>query len=101
MGLIDLAIQKTMEWRNHLKAHDFGLDKPSSPRSYYSSFYIQLREDIHRGIREAVKTLDEGWKRSVAFSILMEALYMIFKYGKKPEIVDTYNAMLDEFIGEH
>jgi len=99
MGLIDLAIQKTKEWREHIKTHDFGLDKPLTRNAYYSSFYLGLREDIIRGCREAVKTIPDKTKRTVAFSILMCALNTIFRYGKKPEIVEYYNSWLQEYVG--
>lgn len=99
MSLIDLAIQKTREWRQFIYSTATGTDRPLTPREWRRSYYLALREDMHRGIREAVKTVTEPYKRTIAFQLLMRTLYDIFHYGGYMQTKQLMDAIINEYLG--
>jgi len=99
--LIDLAIQYTAQYRREYYYTDRGITEPLTPKARISHLYLTLREAINRGCREACKYVLNPYRRVIAYSILVMALNAIFTYGKRPEIIQHYNKMLDELVGQH
>ena len=99
--LIDLAIQYTAQIRREYYYTDRGITEPLTPKARRSHLYLTLREAINRGCREACKHVLNPYRRNIAYSILVMALNTIFSYGKKPEIINHYNKLLDELVGHH
>jgi hypothetical protein len=101
LSLIDHALQYARELRIGLKNPVGFITEPLFPEARTSKFYLDVRENINRGCRKAVKIIPENYKRSLAYSVLMEACYDIFHYGKDVTLVALYNARLDRVIGDH
>jgi len=101
LDLIDNALRYAREARQEFEQQNFGIVEPLTPTARREQLYLRMREFINIGCRKAVKLLDEPWKRSVAYSILMEACIGIFHYKKTTELMDMYNKRLDEMIGTH
>lgn len=101
LQLIDKAIQYSKEARIEEENIDNAINEPLFPQAQQSVLYLRIKQNITRGCRKAVKTIPENWKRSVAFSILTQALNDIFHYGKKQSLLDYYNGMLREMIGDY
>ena len=99
--LIDLAIQYTAQIRREYYYTDRGITEPLTPKARRSHLYLTLREAINRGCREACKHVLNPYRRTIAYNILIMALNAIFTYGKRPEIIQHYNKMLDELVGQH
>jgi len=99
--LIELAIQYTAQIRREYYYTDRGITEPLTPKARRSHLYLTLREAINRGCREACKHVLNPYRRNIAYSILIMALNDIFSYGKKPEIIEHYNKLLDELVGHH
>ena len=99
--LIDLAIQYTAQYRREYYYTNRGITEPLTPKARISHLYLTLREAINRGCREACKYVLNPYRRTIAYNILVMALNAIFTYGKRPEIIQHYNKMLDELVGQH
>jgi len=99
--LIELAIQYTAQIRREYYYTDRGITEPLTPKARRSHLYLTLREAINRGCREACKYVLNPYRRNIAYSILVMALNTIFSYGKKDEIINYYNRLLDELVGQH
>jgi len=101
LNLIEKACEYTRQVREEFKQKAEGIIEPLTPKARYAHEYLFTRECINIGCRKAVKLLPKGWKRSVAYSILMMALLDIFHYGKKDEVVNVYNKLLQDIIGDY
>jgi len=101
LDLINKALQYAKEARNAEENLTNVVKEPLFPDARRSILYLRIRENINRGCRKAVKIINENWKRSVAYSILMEACYDIFHYGYSSKLVSHYNKQLDTLIGTH
>lgn len=100
-NLIDTAIQYSRAYREEFKTDISGIKEGLTPEARRSTQYLRVRESINKGCREAVKVLPESHKRSMAFSVLMGALYNMFHYGKTVQLMDYYNNLLDSMVGTH
>ena len=101
LQLIDHALQYAREARTETEQQTGWINEPLFPEAKRSVLYLRIRENCNRGCRKAVKTIPENWKRSIAYSILMQATYDIFHYGYKPKLIEHYNNMLDALIGTY
>ena len=101
MGLIEEAITEVKTYRTWRNGKDLGLHNPVSMRAWHETFYLQLRQDIFKGIRVVTKTEPVKWKRSIIFQILMMAVTDIFQYGYSTAVIKPYNTILDDMIGYH
>jgi hypothetical protein len=101
LDLIDKALQYSKEARNQVEQQIGWVNEPLFPDARRSIFYLRVRENINRGCRKAVKLIPENWKRSVAYSVLMQACYDIFHYGYNYDLIMYYNGILDSIIGTH
>jgi hypothetical protein len=101
LNLIDKALQYSREARIEVESQINVVSEPLFPEAKRSVQYLRIRENINRGCRKAVKIIPEKWKRSVAYSILMEACYDIFHLGYDPKLLTFYNGRLDAIIGTH
>lgn len=101
LNLIDTALSEAKLYRQTWSSTVVGVTTGLTPLSRQSTFYLRVRESVNRGCREAVKLLDASWKRSIAYSILMEACYDIFQYGKTADLMTHYNDYLDKAVGTH
>lgn len=101
LNLIDKALQYAREERQWFERQEGYITEPLFPDARNSVRYLRIRECLIKGCRRAVKLLPKGWKRSVAFSVLMQATFDIFHYGYDKALVEHYNMRLDELIGTH
>jgi hypothetical protein len=101
LNLIDHALQYAKEARIEEESQINVVSEPLFPEAKRSVQYLRIRENLNRGCRKAVKIIPENWKRSIAYSILMEACYDIFHLGKDPKLITYYNTRLDAIIGTH
>lgn len=101
LNLIEKAIEYAKEERLRLLSRNFGIYEPLTPKAVHSHRYLLVKEYLNVGARKASKLVLNPYMRPPAYSILVKALNMIFTYGKKPEIIEYYNKMLDEIIGTH
>ena len=101
MGLIEDAITEIKSYRAWRNGKSLGLHNPVTPKAYRETFYLQLRQDIFKGVRVMSKSEPIRWKRSIIFQILMQALTDIFQYGYSAEVIKPYNTLLDDMIGYH
>ena len=100
-NLIENALLYAKEERIRYDSLLKGIYEPLYPKARRDMLYRRVKETLMKGCRKSVKVLDEGWKRSIAYSILMQATVCIFRYGKTTEIMTMYNALLDKLIGTH
>lgn len=77
------------------------ISEPLYPKARREVLYLRIREYISVGCRRAVKLLDKPYKRSIAYSVLMQACIDIFHYKKTDNILAVYNGLLDDMIGTH
>jgi hypothetical protein len=101
LNLIDKALEYSKEARISEQTVNDKINEPLFPEAKRSVFYLRVRENINRGCRKAVKLISENWKRSIAYSVLIEACYDIFHYGYNSDLIAYYNRRLDEIIGTH
>jgi hypothetical protein len=101
LNLIDHALQYAQEARIAVQNQMGFITVPLFPEAQRSAFYLKVRESINTGCKKAVAAIPENWKRSVAYSILMEACYDIFHFGYDIRLVNLYNSRLDAIIGLH
>jgi len=101
LNLIQKAIDEAKLYRQQFESQDFGILNGLTPEARRNNFYLRVRESINRGCRESVKLLSVPRKRTIAYSILMQALYTAFHHKLTPELLAHYNAQLDKLIGEH
>jgi hypothetical protein len=101
LNLIEIALQKAKEARLTLTGGNNVVNFPQTPKAWRSYFFLTLRQAIYSGCGEAVKILPNPYKKPIAYGILAKALHQIFLSGKKPEIIEYYNRLLDETIGTH
>jgi len=101
LNLIDNALKYAKELRLEYQSLNYGLTEPLTPKAIRNNLYLQIRESLNRGCREASKLVLNPYKRSSAYSILVKATEEIFHYGKQPSIVSYYNDLLDQMIGDH
>lgn len=101
LNLIQKAIQYSREARIAFRQKNLGTQEPLSPNARRNLLYLQMRENISTGCRKAVKWLYPPYKRSIAFSLLMQTVVLIFQVGKDDRIVQKCNALLDEMVGTH
>lgn len=98
--LIELAIYYTRQAYNEIIQKQGVINTPLTPKAVYSYRYLVLREMINIGCSEAVKHILNPYKRSIAYSILKKAVQRIFYYGKNPKIIEHYNNLLQQTIGQ-
>jgi hypothetical protein len=98
--LIELAIYYTKQAYNEIIQKQGVINTPLTPKAVYSYRYLVLREMINTGCSEAVKHILNPYKRSIAYSILKKAVQRIFYYGKNPKIIEHYNNLLQQTIGQ-
>jgi hypothetical protein len=98
--LIELAIHYTKQAYNEIIQKQGVINTPLTPKAVYSYRYLVLREMINTGCSEAVKHILNPYKRSIAYSILKKAVQRIFYYGKNPKIIQHYNNLLQQTIGQ-
>jgi len=101
LNLIDKAIEQSRTYRETFNTTVNGITEPLTPEAIRDTLYLRVRESLNRGCREAVKLLPKGNKRSIAYSILMTALYDIFHYHKTEALMTHYNNLLDKMVGTH
>jgi len=101
LNLIETAITESKTYRQEFEQSNLGITEPLTPQARRETLYLRIRESINRGCREAVKLIPQTQKRSIAYSILMKALYDAFHYKKTPELTAYYNNLLDEMVGTH
>lgn len=101
LNLIEKALQYAKEERLEFKESNLGISEPLTPKARREHLYLEIRQNINKGCRKAVKHIPVNWKRSVAYSILMQACIDVFHYKKSPEVIEKYNALLDSIIGTH
>lgn len=101
LDLINKALQYAKEARLEFTNDNLGISEPLTPNARRALFYLQIRENINRGCKQAVKLIPVNWKRSVAYSILMRACIDVFHYKKSAEVINKYNDLLDSIIGTH
>jgi len=101
LNLIEKALQYANEEYNRLLSLNLGIYEPLYPKARRNLLYLRLRECLNVGCRHAVKLLDNPHHRSIAYSILMKATYLIFQTSKRTDILNHYNGMLDKLIGTH
>ena len=101
LNLIDVALTEARNERLHLDTLPNIVKEPLFPEARRNVFYLRTRTSLMKGCRKAVKLIDINWKRSIAYSILTQALQDIFQYGKDERIITHYNAVLDDMIGTH
>ena len=58
---------------------------------------MELRIDIFTALSETVKVIDDPYKRSTAYSVLMQALNDIFHNKLVDEVIDTYSPLFDAY----
>lgn len=100
LTLIELAIYYTRQAYNEIIQKQGVINTPLTPKAVYSYRYLVLREMINTGCSEAVKHILNPYKRSIAYSILKKAVQRIFYYGKNPKIIQHYNNLLQQTIGQ-
>lgn len=101
INLIEKALQYAREARIEFETANLGISEPLYPKARREVLYLRMREYLSVGCRRAVKHLPEAYKRSIAYSILMQACVNIFHYKKVPELLAVYNKLLDDMIGTH
>jgi len=101
INLIEKALQFAREARIEFETSNLGIREPLYPKARREHLYLRMREYINVGCRRAVKLLPETWKRSIAYSILMQACIDIFHYKKTDTLLAVYNKILDQLIGTH
>ena len=99
--LIEQAILEVQSYRIWRNTKGLGLHHPTTSKAYRETFYLQLRQDIFKGVRVVSKTPTDRFKRTIVYQILIMALTDIFQHGHLPKVVKPYNDLLDKMIGYH
>lgn len=73
--------------------------KPLTPKAIRRTFYLDLRNSIQRGVREALRKHGlRGHTRMLAYFIIFQAVRDIFQYGPEEALIQHYVKRLERTV---
>jgi len=101
LNLIEKAIQLVKEAHATLIGAQDVVNYPQTPKAWHTYNFLTLRQALYSACAKAVDMILNPYKKPIAYGILVKALHQIFLSGKKHEIIQYYNRLLDETLGAH